>query len=404
MLLILRNLGITVENVSDGEFMRGAERSLLIREESLMYTVDDLIKIAKRENNAKRPYLMVNQLQGKYMPVLPGQALVLFGQLAELLRQTYEGEQILLIGFAETATAISAAAAAGLKCRYLQTTRENVKDSDYLLFSEEHSHATEQHVVKNDLNFLRDSNTRIIFVDDEVTTGKTILNIISLLRQEYGDGLRFSVASLLNCMEPAAKADYYSQGIALHTLVEADKSGFTERAEQFENDGIYHENNPDRPQLAYRIFEMEGAINPRSLTDGERYQKACESLWQQFLEQEKPECFGRCKILVLGTEEFMYPALYIAEKLEKLGMDARFYATTRGPVEVSRAADYPLHERYKLASLYDEQRKIYLYNPERYDRVYVFTDAEGMHKAGEYALINALADSGNEEIAFIYWH
>ena len=99
----------------------------------------------------------------------------------------------------------------------------------------------------------------------------------------------------------------------------------------------------------------------------------------------------------------MYPALFAAARLEKMGADVRFHATTRGPVEVSRTEHYPLHGRYELASLYDENRTTYLYNLEQYDRVYVFTDADGRQMAGEYALVNALADCGIEDITVIYW-
>ena len=39
------------------------------------YTEKDLVKIAKRENNTKRNYLVVDPLQGKHIPVLPSEAL-----------------------------------------------------------------------------------------------------------------------------------------------------------------------------------------------------------------------------------------------------------------------------------------------------------------------------------------
>ena len=35
------------------------------------YTEKDLVKIAKRENNTKRNYLVVDPLQGKHIPVVP---------------------------------------------------------------------------------------------------------------------------------------------------------------------------------------------------------------------------------------------------------------------------------------------------------------------------------------------
>lgn len=67
----------------------------------MKYTKKDLVGIAKRENNAKRNYLVVNPLQGKHVPVSPTRALKLFASLAEELRDKYEGERLLLIGFAD---------------------------------------------------------------------------------------------------------------------------------------------------------------------------------------------------------------------------------------------------------------------------------------------------------------
>ena len=40
------------------------------------YTEKDLVKIAKRENNTKRNYLVVDPLQGKHIPVVPSKALI----------------------------------------------------------------------------------------------------------------------------------------------------------------------------------------------------------------------------------------------------------------------------------------------------------------------------------------
>ena len=70
------------------------------------YTENDLVKIAKRENNTKRNYLVVDPLQGKHIPVQPSKALILFSSLADTFRKKYQDEKLLLVGFAETATAI----------------------------------------------------------------------------------------------------------------------------------------------------------------------------------------------------------------------------------------------------------------------------------------------------------
>ena len=109
-----------------------------------MYSESDLVKIAKRENNNKRKYLVVNPLQGKHVPVSPTEALSLFSQLSSLLVGQYDKDSTLVIVFAETATAIGACVAIELGMQYVQTTRACVEGADYLFFTESHSHAMEQ--------------------------------------------------------------------------------------------------------------------------------------------------------------------------------------------------------------------------------------------------------------------
>ena len=90
----------------------------------MIYTEQTMSFPAKRENNKKRSYLVVNPLQGKHVPVSPTAAFDMFGALADILKQAYREEKLLLIGFAETATAVGAYIAGELNALYMQTTRE----------------------------------------------------------------------------------------------------------------------------------------------------------------------------------------------------------------------------------------------------------------------------------------
>lgn len=143
------------------------------------FKIEDLVKVAKRENNTRRNYLYVNPLQGKHVPVSPGHSLALFSQLAQKAETRYEKETLLIVGFAETATAIGAAVAceAGNVKYYMHTTREVVPDADYLFFTESHSHATEQRLVTDSLDEILSEVDRIVFAEDEVTV---VANFICL--------------------------------------------------------------------------------------------------------------------------------------------------------------------------------------------------------------------------------
>lgn len=363
-----------------------------------MYTENDLVRIAKRENNRKRNYLVVNPLQGKHIPVSPGDALRVFSELAGSLK-IYRDEKLLVVGFAETATAIGAQLAIELGADYIQTTREEIPNVEYLFFSEEHSHATEQKLVKNDLDRIMDKIDRIIFAEDEVTTGKTIWNLITVLEQQYGRKTKFSVASLLNGMPEEAVETFSGRGIELHYLVKISHDGYPQAAERVVEDGIYHEQNVTEAEYT-EYLDVEGWMDTRRLTDTAQYKGACRMLFDEIkrrlpLEESK-------KILVLGTEEFMFPGLYVGQCLEDSGYFVKFHATTRSPIAVSGSEEYPLHERYALSSLYEETRKIFLYDIGTYDVVIVMTDAQKNGQKGEWSLVNAVRNR-NHIVYLVRW-
>lgn len=366
-----------------------------------MYKQEDLICLAKRENNRKRNYVLVNPLQGKHVPVKPGKALELFECLAKPLQEAYGRERLLLIGFAETATAIGAAVAAKMGALYMQTTRENIPGVDFFMFSEDHSHATEQKLVKEDIDAVIAQVDRVVFIEDEVTTGRTILHIIDVLRSAYPDFSSYGVASILNGMDPESLTAYEVRGISLHYLVKTDSGKYGQAAERLQADGVYVPADLSQGMAGVREIQMGGAMNARRLVGGRDYKNACERLWAEISRQAALSSIQR--LLVIGTEEFMYPALYVAGQAEEAGMDVRFHATTRSPIAVSGDADYPLHVRYELRSLYESGRVTFLYDIGAYDAVWIVTDARNDEMEGIHSLVNALRRKNKGLVTLIRW-
>lgn len=377
------------------------------------YQQKDLVRIAKRENNTKRSYLVVDPLQGKHVPVEPSKALNLFKSLAEKLQGKYEGERLLLIGFAETATAIGAQTAITLGTKYIQTTREVIPDARYLFFSEAHSHATEQKLVKDDIDRVINDIDRIVFIEDEVTTGNTIMNIIKIITKEYQKKIKFAVASLLNGMTEESLKIYQDEKIELHYLVKTDHSGYGAVAEQYRCDGLYicaipenhtHESADidvqSEKNMREHIISIPGWMNARRFVDAKQYEAACKKLAKTVITETVVKQGER--VLVIGTEEFMYPALLTGYEIEKMGCVVRCHSTTRSPIAVSTEEEYPLHCRYELRSLYDPDRKTFIYDLENYDRVIVMTDAALASLKGLETLIYALRMK-NENITVIRW-
>ena len=394
-----------------------------------MYTEAELVRIAKRENNTRRKYLVVNRLQGKHIPVSPKEALQMFRSLAELIKEAYPSERLLMVGFAETATAIGAAVAIECQAAYMQTTREVIDGADYLYFSESHSHATEQKLVKTDLDKIIGKTDRIVFIEDEVTTGNTILNIVRLIQKTYAQPVSFAVASILNGMNEEALENYKNLKIPVHYLVKTAHDTYTEIAEQYQADGTCHictkpqekeveqqkevqqqieMQQTKEAQQPIEVQEISGWINARRLHTADTYKQACEQLWQEiqqkygYTKYTKETETGR-RILVLGTEEFMYPALYVGAKLEEAGYTVRMHATTRSPIAVSKEEKYPLHTRYELASLYDKNRTTFVYDLTEYEEVLVLTDAQKQETEGWESLQRALTLNHNRQIRGIRW-
>lgn len=364
----------------------------------MKYCQSDLVKIARRENNNKRAYLVVDPLQGKHIPVSPGKALALFQALADKVKGKYNAEGLLVIGFAETATAIGAQVAIALGAHYMQTTREQLPGVQYLFFAEEHSHATEQKLVQDDLDAILPQIDTILFVEDEVTTGKTILNIIRILQQKYGQNLHFAVASLLNGMSEEHLEAFSLHGIDINYLVKTDHSSYTERALSYNCDGRKVSCNNQSCEVA--VLDIQWAMNTRRLVSGSLYEGACAQLAEQVLAAMRLQ--RKQKILVVGTEECMYPAIYVGRVLEGLGHEVMTHSTTRSPIDVSAAESYPVHCRYALQSVYDADRRTFIYDIGTYDQVLVVTDAGLEDRTGLYSLVNALREK-NQQITVVRW-
>ena len=373
---------------------------------------DDLIRIAKRENNSRRSYLYVNPLQGKHMPVSPSLSLRLFATLAKKLEDAYPEEKILVIGFAETATAIGATLACRAKnvlC-YMNTTREEIAGADYLFFTESHSHAREQRLVINGLEKVLDQVDRIVFAEDEVTTGNTIEKIIRLMQEKYREkALKFGILSILNSMSEERLTEMESYGFSCGYLYHIPPQYRISEIEKYleqESDGKAGptEQKPAKEAVCIRRIRKANYWNSRLVTPvteaEEKAERFAAAVLAALPNLEKAE-----SLLILGTEEFMFPGLLVGQKAEALWPDKkiRFHATTRSPIEVFLEEDYPLHRRAELESLYEEGRKTFIYNLEQYDQVLIITDAEQIWEEGLNSLTKALRQYGNEKMTLIQW-
>lgn len=346
----------------------------ITKNQSSHFKVDELVTVCKRVNNAKRDYLFVNPLQGKHIPVSPSKAFEVFQELTDVVLQNMNRhEKIAVVGFAETATAIGYYLALHLpNCIYrTQTTRESIKDAvPCISFEEEHSHAVTQ-VLYADVEQLKCVD-RILFVEDEITTGNTILNFINAIRSQIPH-MQFAVASILNWQSVKDAQVFKEKGIDTYYLVRGYLKNSNTKVHLSASCTVPLREIKKTTLPTHYVYtdvcnykaDRLGNTVALRLLDSAQYEKVC-----------KPLIEGVNNLLVLGTEEFMFAGLDLACFIENTyGINVKFHATTRSPITVSNENNYSITKGFKLISAYDTSRYTYVYNLcNEYDKVIIVTD------------------------------
>lgn len=345
---------------------------------SRIFAPYEIVSICKRKNNPKRDFLFVNSLQGKHIHVEPSKTFTLFGELvSEILKSVDRSEKLVVIGFAETATAIGHYIASSLpNCiYYMQTTREPIPYATSLLeFKEEHSHATEQFLYGTLNNF--QSCDRIIFVDDEISTGNTILNFIHEI-EHLGIHKRYGVATLLNWQNDEWTKKFSNLDIDTYFILRGKLKDLKSKVPvHISEQNICYKNLETYPTIlnikctVSDFYKERMGCKPYKLLD---FSKIVYSQISKAIGSALPKKSD--KVLILGTEEFMFTPMVFGKMLsEILNVNVHFHATTRSPIETSSASSYAIHHRYSISSCYNKTRNTFIYNLQRYDKVYIITD------------------------------
>lgn len=375
----------------------------------LNISFEKLVGIAERDNNIKRNFLYVNKLQGKHIPASPGEILELFIQLGKTI-DIEKNEKVTVIGFAETATAIGATVASylGEDIHYIHTTRETrIGIKNIIDFEEEHSHATEQRLYCIDPNKYIINANRLIFVEDEISTGQTIINFVQALKDKkyIRDDKTIEVATIINGMVESDQNRFDEFNIKPYSLIKiiSDKQilAFPMNKSISKEMPNINTNSPIVEQ-----YEIKGKIDPRLGVYTNVYETAIKELEDSILDIINDKMSEDTKLLVLGTEEFMYPAIKVGYSIEKKWNNkVRVHATTRSPILPKAEEDYPIKSGFKLKSFYEDSRKTFIYNLDYYDKVIIISDTDSQENwnLGLNSLVDKLKDFGCKEIYGIRW-
>src|ERR1044072_5599046 len=189
----------------------------------------DLLGLALRRN-PKRAHLLVSNVLGKHVPQSPsvvyGQGFALGRRVRDLLGDE-EAARAVVLGYAETATGLGHSVADGIALApYLHSTRRPGPGAPPAGgFEEPHSHATSHLLLPEDPALLAGDGP-LVLVDDEFSTGNTVLNTVRDLHQRY-PRRRYVVVALVD-MRSAADAgrlDDFAREIGARVDLVAAASG-----------------------------------------------------------------------------------------------------------------------------------------------------------------------------------
>ncbi|WP_225096988.1 phosphoribosyltransferase [Streptomyces sp. CoH27] len=320
-----------------------------------------LLGLALRRN-PKRAHLLVSNVLGKHVPQSPsvvyGHGVRLGRRVAELLGEAAAGAAVVL-GYAETATGLGHAVADGLgTAPYLHSTRRPVAGVARAGgFEESHSHATSHLLLPEDPSLLAGDGP-LVLVDDEFSTGNTVLNTIRDLHERYPRG-RYVVVALVDMRSAGdvERMERFAGEIGARVDLIAAASGVVRLPEGVLEKGqllvAEHDRQHGSPEPSHGCVTRAELHWPHGLPDGGRH--GFTPAHRTRLEAALPEMAARIaealpasarRVLVLGFEELMYAPLRLARELEQV-MDAevRFSTTTRSPVLALDDPGYAIRTR-----------------------------------------------------------
>jgi len=389
-----------------------------------MLEPEPLVRVAERAN-PRRSFLLVSTVLGKHLPVhaarcrAAGIALglrvagdpraealheALTGGDAELAQRLVSEVQrspadalrdAVVLGFAETATALGEQLACAVDAAWFQTTtRQRDALARAVAFEEAHSHAPEQWIGVPDGGWPAGP---LIIVDDELTTGTTAARLIEVMhaiqardryviaalvdgRAQDGDGplercarrlaTRIDVVSLHRRGPQEALVAGWSGGALPSAAGPAlERAPARELHDDFAHALQHHgQTREERRSLAEQIEETAARIGP--LPAGS---------------------------LVLGTGEHLAFAQRCAERAAALSS-----STTRSPVLVSRSPGYPIRDGLAFDNPDASGLAGYAYNVEAADRPAIVVHFQDRaHRARGQHLLDTLHHAGARSITAV---
>lgn len=393
-----------------------------------LLNLEDLVGVALRKN-PKRAHLLVSKVLGKHYPqsprIIQSAAHILAEQVSNFMLYELENEgvsfnqgsltdlasalagdrqaavnlsedlnNLLLLpfnktavfGFAETATALGASIADRIEADYyINSTRyPDIGAEPYGFFEEEHSHASSHHLTPKDSSVLSDPETIMVLVDDELTTGNTLMNTIEMLQKTAQHSV-YLIATLVDLRNDEARvkmAEFASRNnvtVEVFSLFSGHLEIPVDAAKKAEPiiEEIKKAVEPVGSSRSGTIFFRHYLDSPEPTKNGVTSFDDVTTKAQLVATQLATLVVG--KTLVLGIEEEMYFPLRVAQILEDShGKDISFSTTTRSPVVAYNNEGYAIQDRikYEVPPVEGDTSDRFSYNIgfNRFDSIVILTN------------------------------
>lgn len=400
-----------------------------IHENRYHLDLNQLMVVAHRLNNPKRNFLFVSKALGKHLEVEPNMCRVMGYVLASLrygrspylgqwidylynpagfrssiqntFDQPYEAEEkVAVMGFAETATGLGMAVASAIQgAYYVHTTREAIVEiPNFIQFEEEHSHATQHQCFPLEVTPLQ-AVDRLILVDDELTTGKSLLNMVSELIR-VTPIRKFTMLTILDWRH--AEHEAMLTAMCEQHGIEIEVQALIKGAATSTDSTVYQGQVPQQltdsiSERCYLQLDQMPRLSVQTQQGMQSYYRhnGRFGVYQQEIEQMERHCqqaamviceklkdfnwtgkfYGH--VLVLGHgEDIYYPSRVAAALSQVFDGLVDFKSTTRSPIYCQSEAGYPIQQAHAFE---DEAGVTYFYYnkdqiDEKYDAVILITE------------------------------
>lgn len=389
------------------------------------FDLNDIMEVGSR-NNSKRGFLFVSKILGKHIPNNPKTINRYTQKLTNKIKNKIKNDNVLFVGFAETATCLSqlifeqyvdfyykhrnqrnnntsntskkeksliksikSVKLENLlekKIQYIHTTRYLLDEPILINFQEEHSHAP-NHILCDTIND-KDKIQSLVLIDDELSTGKTCINFIKeLIKTNQFPRLKtIYIVSITNWIDDnkirEMKKEIGSQYHVNLNFVDLIKGSFefipNEQYKQNikevvdDNTSFNTQNNKNKNNVIKSNFKNRLGCNLSGIQYVEQYVSNNINLLTDNISKEDKN------ILILGTGEFMYIPFKFAQFLENkfVYKNIFFQSTTRSPVIVNE--NEAIKSSVSFKDNYNDNIDNYVYNLDvkQYDKIFIIYETD----------------------------